>query len=210
MFGMLARHRLAVALSVMLMAIVGACVLPTSYDIPLGTSVEIRVLAGELSSAQEIAKYVQDRSNAAEVDVLMREVDGGDGPQFVMMIRLWDHELALGEIGPELREQFPELEGAEIIETPLEGEIETIWARRLANRAFSLSLREADVEQARAQLILELQSRGFEADEIVVEVRDLEDGHREVEVQIERRDVQGSPEHAELLAPPPGAADDDE
>ncbi|KIG14856.1 hypothetical protein DB30_06310 [Enhygromyxa salina] len=189
--GVFGRHRLAVALAAMLMAIVGACVLPTSYEIPLGISVEIRVAAGELDSAQEIANYVQARSNAAEVDVLMREVVGaGSGPQFVMMIRLWDHELALGEIELELREQFPELEGAEIIETPLEGEIETIWARRLANRAFSLSLREVDVEQARAQLLLELQAQGFEDDEVVVEVRDREDGQREVEVQIERRGFQ--------------------
>ncbi|PRQ10258.1 hypothetical protein [Enhygromyxa salina] len=229
-FGMLARHRLAVALAVMLVAIVGACVLPTSYEVPLGTSVEIRMLGGELSSAQSIAKYVQARSNASEVDVLMREIAvDGSGSQFVMMIRLWDHELALGEIEHELREQFPELEHAKIIETPLEGEIETIWARRLANRAFSLSLREVDVEQARAQLLLELQARGFEEDEIVVKVRDRASGEREVEVQIERRGFQGdadgdsalmdplgpgfhwvmdpsSPEHVVLPAPPHGAA----
>lgn len=224
LLSVLGRHRLAVAFAVMLMAVVGACVLPTSYEIPLGTSIEIHVVEGELASAQEIANYVHERSDAAEVDVLMREVvHTGATPQIVMLIRLWDHELPLGEIIPALREQFPELEHAEITETALEGEIDTIWARRLAHRAFSLSLREVDVEQARDQLVLELQSRGFEDDEIVVEVRDRADGHREIEVQVERRgsQIDGADtaadslelpgfglEHLELLAPPPGDESD--
>jgi hypothetical protein len=204
LLSMLGRHRLAVALAAMLMAVVGACVLPTSYEIPLGTSIEIHIVDGELASAQEIARYVHERSDAAEVDVLMRELvhDGGT-PQIVMLIRLWDHELPLGEIIPELREQFPELENAEITETALEGEIDTIWARRLAHRAFSLSLREVDVEQARHQLVLELQSRGFEDDEIVVKVRDRADGHREIEVQVERRDIDGQHEHGTDAATDP-------
>lgn len=190
--GLLAPHRIAVAIAGTLLAVVGACVLPTSYDIPLGLSLEIRAASGERLPVQELSHYVHERSDASEVDVMMRELVLDDGPpQMQLSIRLWDQNLALGELEPELREQFPALANAEIIETPLEGEIETIWARRLAHRAFAFSLRDADVEQARHALLVELQSRGHEDDQVVVLVRDRDDGRREIEVQIERHVIDG-------------------
>jgi hypothetical protein len=186
----LARHRAAVAVASTLLVVVGACVLPTSYDIPLGLSLEIRAASGDRLPVQELSRYVHERSDAAEVDVLMREIvlDGGQ-PQMQLSIRLWDQNLALGELEPELREQFPALANAEILETALEGEIETIWARRLAHRAFAISLRDADVEQARQALLVDLQNRGHQDDQVVVMVRDRHDGHREIEVQIERHTI---------------------
>ncbi|PRQ02118.1 hypothetical protein ENSA5_25770 [Enhygromyxa salina] len=190
LLALLVSHRVALAFGALMVAIVGACVLPTSYDIPLGLSVEIRPADGERLPASEIARYVRERSDAAEVDVLVREQvqAGGGEPQTLMQIRLWDQGLALGEIEPELREQFPALADAEIVETALEGEIDTIWARRLAHRAFRVSLREADLEEARAQLLADLHSRGFKDEEVVVKVRDLEDGGREIEVEVEVED----------------------
>jgi hypothetical protein len=188
--GLLAPHRIAVAVAGTLLAVLGACVLPTAYDIPLGLSLEIRAASGERLPVQELSHYVHERSDATQVDVMMREVVLDDGPpQMQLSIRLWDQNLALGELEPELRERFPALAHAEIIETPLEGEIETIWARRLAHRAFAVSLRDADVEQARHALLIELQSRGHEDDQVVVLVRDRPDGHREIEVQIERHAI---------------------
>jgi hypothetical protein len=186
-----ALRKAAVAVAGALM-IAGACVLPTSYDIPLGLSVDIRAASGERLPVHELSRYVHERSEAAEVDVLMREVvlDGGP-PQTQLSIRLWDQNLALGELEPELREQFPALANAEIIETALEGEIETIWARRLAHRAFAISLRDADVEQARQALLLDLQERGHKPHQVMVMVRDRDDGHREIEVQIERHAIEG-------------------
>lgn len=192
--GLLAPYRIAVAVAGTLLAVVGACVLPTSYEIPLGLSLEIR---GDRLPVQELSQYVEARSGATGVEVLMRElVRDGAPPQMQLSIRLWDQNLALGELEPELRERFPALANAEIRETPLEGEIETIWARRLAHRAFELSLRDADVEQARRALLIELQSRGHEDDEVVVIVGDRHEGPREIrqireireiQVQIERR-----------------------
>lgn len=192
-FGLLPARKAAVAFMGALL-VAGACVLPTSYDVPLGLAVEIRAASGEKLPVQELSRYVHEISDAAEVDVLMREVvlDAGP-PQMQLSIRLWDQNLALGELEPELREQFPALENAEIIETPLEGEIETIWARRLAHRAFAISLREADVEDARRALLLDLQRRGHEGDQVVVKVRDREDGHREIEVQVERHVIGDGP-----------------
>jgi hypothetical protein len=192
LFGLLAPHRLAVAVAGTLLAVVGACVLPTSYDIPLGLSLEIRAAAGDRLPVQELSQYVEARSNAAEVEVLMNELIRDGGPsQMQLSIRLWDQNLALGELEPELRERFPALASAEIIETRLEGEIDTIWARRLAHRAFAISLRDADVEQARRALLVDLQSRGHKDDQVVVMVRDRPDGHREIEVQIERHTIDG-------------------
>jgi hypothetical protein len=195
-FGLLGARK-AVAAFAGALLVAGACVLPTSYDIPLGLAVDIRAASGERLPVQELSRHVQSVSGAAEVDVLMREVvlDGGP-PQMQLSIRLWDQNLALGELEPELREQFPALANAEIIETALEGEIETIWARRLAHRAFAISLRDADVEQARQALLLDLQSRGHEPDQVVVMVRDRDDGHREIEVQVQRHVIEGG-------APPP-------
>src|SRR5690606_26587710 len=139
---------IALAVAGTLLAVLGACVLPTAYDIPLGLSLEIRAASGERIPVQELSHYVEARSDATQIDIMMREVvlDAGS-PQMQLSIRLWDQNLALGELEPELRERFPALANAEIIETPLEGEIETIWARRLAHRAFAVSLRDADVEQ---------------------------------------------------------------
>jgi hypothetical protein len=192
LLGLLAAHRLAVAIGALLMVIVGACVLPTSYEVPLGLSLEIRGVPGQPMPVREIADHVRERSGAGEVDVLMRQAvrDGGE-PVATLSIRLWDQDLVPGELEGELRETFPSLAGAQIHETALEGEVETIWARRLAHRTLRLSLREADVEQARLQLLTQLQAQGFEDEEVVVKVRDRDDGHREVEVQIERHHVGG-------------------
>jgi hypothetical protein len=183
-------HRVAVAIASTLLVVIGACVLPTSYDIPLGLSVEIRAASGERLPVEQLSRYVHARSDAAQVEVRMREIVREDGPpQMQVSIRLWDQNLALGELEPELREQFPALADAEILETPLEGEIETIWARRLAHRAFAISLRDADVEQARQALLIELQSQGHEDDQVEVTVVDHDDGRRQIEVQVQRHEI---------------------
>lgn len=218
----LAGRRLAVAFATVFVLVFGACVLPTSYEIPLGLSIEIRPAAGEQLPIQDIERYVEQRSGATEVQVLLREVvsDGGE-PVAGMWIRLWDQNLALGEIEPELRERFPSLASAEIRETALAGEVETIWGRRFAHRALQLPPREADVEHARRMLLMQLHEQGFEAHEVVVKVRDREDGRREVEVQVERSLSDGPlprgaefqwvtngepPTRVQLDAPPSGQA----
>ena len=181
---LLATHRLAVACFALLVVLAGACALPTSYEVPLGLSVEIRARAGSLP-AEDIARYVQERAVASEVDVIVRELLLDDQLESHMQIRLWDQNLALGEIEGELRETFPSLAAAEIEEHALEGEVETFWGRRLAHVAFDVSLREDDVEEARIDLLARLQAQGFEASEVTVNVRERDDGHREVEVRIQ-------------------------
>jgi hypothetical protein len=194
-------HRAAVAFAGMLLVVVGACVLPTSYDIPLGLSVEIRAASGERLPVEQLSRYVHERSDATQVEVQMREIVLDDGlPQMQVSIRLWDQNLALGELEPELREQFPALADAEILETALEGEIETIWARRFAHRAFAISLRDADIEQARQALLVELQSRGHEDDQVEVIVVDHDDGRRQIEVQVHRHVIG---DDASTGTPPP-------
>ena len=178
--------KLAGALAAGVLAIVGACVLPTSYDVPLGLSVEITTRA-ELPH-EAIAEFVREQGDAGEVDVFVRRQlgDHADEPQTQMLIRMWDQNLAVGELEHELREAFPdELRDATIRETPLEGEVETIWGRRIAHRAFHVALREADLEQARAHLLVQLRAQGVTAEQVVVEVQDRPDGRREIKVQIE-------------------------
>src|SRR5690606_24986268 len=182
------RARLAVAVAAVLLVIVGACVLPTSYDVPLGLSVEISTHA-ELPHA-EIAEFVRERGDASEVDVFVRRSEHAgtrEQAETQMLIRMWDQDLAIGELEHQLREAFPDaLRDATIVETPLEGEVETIWGRRIAHRAVHLSLREADLAQARAQLPAPLRAQGLTAEQVVVEVRDRPDGRREIKVEIER------------------------
>lgn len=220
----LAGRRLAVAFATVFVLVFGACVLPTSYEIPLGLSIVIRPAVGEHLPVHDIERYVEQRSQAGGAQIMMREVvsDGGE-PVAEMSIRLWDQSLALGELEPELRERFPSLTSAEIHETALAGELETIWGLRLAHRALQLPPREADVEHARQMLLLQLHESGFEAHEVVVKVRDREDGRREIEVQIERDLNDGSlplgegpafqwvtdgqpPTRVQLDAPPSGKA----
>jgi hypothetical protein len=183
--------RFALAFAALLLVIVGACVLPTSYDVPLGLSVEITT-ADELPHTA-IVEFVHERGEAGEIEVFVhRRETRGSGqhvePQTQMVIRMWDQSLAVGEIEQELREAFPEeLQHATIVETPLEGEIETIWGRRIAHRTFHMALRDVDVEQARAHLLVQLEAQGLDAEEVVVEVNDRPNGMREVRVEIERK-----------------------
>lgn len=199
LFAIFAAHRLAVGLGAALLLIVAACVMPTAYEVPLGLGVQVEAPVGEELPAREIAAFVRETSGAAEIDVIVRQVHrDGEQPQTRMMIRLWDQDLAVGELGPQLRARFPEaLAAARIDEQALEGEVETIWARRLAHRTFERGLREADVEEARAQLLARLQAQGYDEREIVVKVRDRPDGHREVELRIERH-LEGEGEPPEL------------
>jgi hypothetical protein len=193
--------RLAFAFAGLLLVIVGACVLPTSYEVPLGLSVEITSPA-ELPHAA-IVEFVRERGDASEIEVFVRRHEGHgepaierSEPQTQMQIHMWDQDLAVGELEHELREAFPEeLRDATIVETPLEGELETIWGRRIAHRAFHVALREADIEQAREHLLIQLRAQGLTAEQVVVEVNDRPDGRREIRVEIEREaDGEGAPE----------------
>jgi hypothetical protein len=182
-------NRLAVAIAAVLLVIVGACVLPTSYDVPLGLSVEI-ITTADLPHAEivELAQFVRERGEASEVEVIMRRSEHAGTQETQMLIRMWDQSLAVGELEHELREAFPELGDASvstIIETPLEGEIETVWGRRIAHRAFHVALREADIEQARANLLAQMAAKGLAAEQFVVEFNDRPDGRREIKVEIE-------------------------
>jgi hypothetical protein len=194
-------QRFAVAFAAVLLAIVGACVLPTSYDVPLGLSVEI-TSSGELPH-EAIVEFVHERGDAGEIEVFVhrserrgdRPLDRQVEPQTQMLIRMWDQDLAVGELEHELREAFPEeLQHATIIETPLAGELETIWGRRIAHRTFHVALRDADVEQARAHLLVQLQAQGVSAEQVVVEINDRPNGMREVKVEIERQADEPAPE----------------
>jgi hypothetical protein len=181
--------RLAIALAAVLLVIVGACVLPTSYDVPLGLSVEITTTA-ELPH-QAIAEFVREQGEAREIEVFVRRhasaSERASESQTQMLIHMWDQNLAVGELEQQLRDAFPEeLRDATIVETPLAGEVETIWGRRIAHRAFHVALREADLEQARTQLLAQLHAQGLTAEQVVVEVSDRPDGRREIRVEIER------------------------
>jgi hypothetical protein len=180
-------HRFAVGFAALFVLVFGACVLPTSYEIPLGLRIDVHAPPGERLPVHELTAFVRERSQAAKIEVVAREVvrDGGP-PTAELSILLWDQAAALGELEPQLREQFPALANADIHEHALAGELDTIWGRRLAHRALRMPPREVDVEHARAALLIQLHASGLEQDEVVVEVRDLADGHREVEVQIER------------------------
>jgi hypothetical protein len=50
-----------------------------------------------------------------------------------------------------------------------------------------MALRDVDVEQARAHLLVQLEAQGLNAEEVVVEVNDRPNGMREVRVEIERK-----------------------
>ena len=203
--GLLAPRRLAVAFGATLMAVVGACALPTTYEVPVGLSVEIRASEGERLPSMEIARYVRERSDATEVEMMMREQRDDDGrAETSMQIRLWDQNLALGEIEPELRELFPSLDGAEIVETALEGEFETNWGRRLAHHAFALSLRDAEFEAVREQVLLDLEARGVTEGAVFVIIHDQGD-HRQVEIEQHRvldLDAGELPEEIEWVVDP--------
>lgn len=178
--------RLAAAFASLLLVIVGACVLPTRYDVPLGLSVEIASPA-ELPH-QAIADFVRERGEASEVEVFVRihETRGepASEPRTQMRIHMWDQNLAVGELEHELRDAFPEeLRLATIAETPLEGEVETIWGRRIAHRAFRVALRRADLEQARAQLLVQLNAQGITGEAVSVQVTERPDGGREFKVE---------------------------
>ena len=198
-FELLGAYRFAVAAVVLFMTLAGACVLPTSYEVPLGLSLEIRANASIELPVKDIAQFVQMAGEAEEVDVLVRELVTEGEQQTIMQIRLWGQSFERGELELLLRERFPALDAADaqIEEQALEGEIETVWARRLAHQTFELALKETDLEQARAQLLLQLHEQGIEAGEVTIEVRDREDGHREVELRIEQR-LEGEPDAAAL------------
>jgi hypothetical protein len=195
--------RLVVAFAAMLLMIVGACVLPTSYDVPLGLAVEI-ISTAELPHTA-IAEYVHERGEASQIEVFVRRHATQEGEhaseQTQMTIRMWDQSLAVGELEQELREAFPEqLRDATIVETPLEGEVETVWGRRIAHRAFHVALRDADLEQAREHLLVQLRAQGVTAEQVVVEVKDRPDGRREFRIEIER-DVSSDGAAPELSLP---------
>ncbi|EDM79674.1 hypothetical protein PPSIR1_16470 [Plesiocystis pacifica SIR-1] len=190
-----ASARLALVAGVAVLAVFAACVVPTSYAVDLGLSVELTV-EGEHAElpAKAMAEFLTEASGAERVDMMVHEVrterGGVEASSTRLAVRLWGEDLPYGVLEEELRAEFPELlADVEVIERPLEGAVETVWARRLAHRTFHLALSEADVEAAREELLVRLYAQGFDEDEVVVKVRDRPDGHREIQIGIERNDI---------------------
>ena len=181
--------RFAAAAGVALLAAVGACSLPAEVPMEMGRQIEMDLPfdAKAPDKIQALAKELESSLPVEELDVMVevQKEEFTDGrPAHAQMhatIRMWGTDLDPATI----QDALTPFDGAEI--TVLEGVVQTTVGERFRHQAFKSALADKDVEAAKRAIVEELVAAG-EVGKAKVRVEDDGDGHRRVEVRVEREE----------------------
>lgn len=178
---------------------VGACVSPSDYEVKMGDRLGILVDAEKRHAVdvQEIVQFVRGGYplDRLEVEVRMersvfRTGEGAKEGQTIMRIQLdmVGEGADADEVWEDLVEEFPALTGARMEDEDLEGTVHGTFGGLLALRYLDLVIDEHGVEEAKRQILADLEARGFEGD-AEIDIQDHKgDGNHERKVEIRLRE----------------------
>lgn len=165
------------------LGLAAACQVPVDYEREFGVSVACDLSAGTWPEGQ-IERAAHDLAVALGGAAAAIRVEArGDGTRR-FRIDLWGADLDEAALLAELRRAAPGLPEDACTPIPLAGTVHGTLGGRLGYGLLDLDLDHADAEEARREILAELERRGLEGD-AEVEIRDHGDGKREVQIRIE-------------------------
>ena len=180
--GFAAARRWALAGVGLGLATVGACQVPVDYEREFGASVtcELPPEAWPEGQVDRIAHGLADELGA---EGLALRVHHGDGEMMRFRVDLWGVEIDDDELIAALHSRASEIPVSACTRTPLAGTVHGTLGGRLGLRFLDLDLDHEDAESTRLQILEQLAQQGVEGD-ANVEIRQNDDGKREVQVRV--------------------------
>jgi hypothetical protein len=174
--------------------VVGACVTPSDYEVKMGDRLGILVDA-EKSHTVDVEEIVRFVEQGYELETLEAEVrmeksvfrtgTGASESQAIMRIQLdmVGRGADADAVWEDLVAEFPALVGARMEDEDLEGTVHGTFGGLLAHRYLDVVIDERGAEEAKRQILADLEARGFKG-EAQVDIQDHEDGKRSVEIRL--------------------------
>lgn len=185
--------RWAWAAAAVLAIAVGACVTPSDYEVKMGDRLGILIDASKRDTVdvEEIVRFVQQgyELDRLEAEVKMeksvfRTGEGASESQEIMRIQLdmVGRGVDADVVWEDMVAEFPALAGARMEDEDLEGMVHGTFGGLLAHRYLDVVIDEQGVEEAKRQILAELEARGFKG-EAEVDIQADDDGKR-VEIRL--------------------------
>ncbi len=185
---------------------VGACALPSDYDADLGHRLAIVVAESTDIDPRAIATFVEERYTPDELRMAVSQErkreqapDGTvieQGGELRIEIDAVGEDIDTHEMWEQLLLAFPELQGGRLEDEALRTVVHGTLGGRLSHAWLDVVIDRGGIEDAKAQILLELDAQGYEG-QARVEIIDDEDPaghhHREVRVWVEQ-DSHDAPE----------------
>jgi hypothetical protein len=176
-----------------------ACALPSDYDADLGHRLAIVVAESTDVDPRAIATFVEERYAPDELRMAVSQhrtrEEGPDGSvieqggELRIEIDAVGEDIDTDEMWEELVDAFPELEGGRLEDEALRTVVHGTLGGRLSHAWLDVVIDRGSIEDAKAQILLQLDAQGFDG-QAHVEIVDDEDpdGHhrREVRVWVEQ------------------------
>lgn len=180
----------------------GACALPSDYDADLGHRLAIVVAESTEIDPRAIATFVEERYSPDQLRMAVSQErtreqapDGTlieQGGELRIEIDAVGEDIDTDEMWEQLVLAFPELEGGRLEDEALRTVVHGTLGGRLSHAWLDVVIDRGSIEDAKAQILLELDAQGFEGQahvEIIDDPNaDGESGHhrREVRVWVEQ------------------------
>ena len=188
--------RFGLALTLLLLVGIGACSVPSSYDVEVGQAMAIqfsRQLDGPTPELQEVLGHMDGIPGVEGVNVNQRITPDGT----LLNIMLSGRDIDARRVAADLAERFPVLEGAEISYHPIEQTVEGPLFERLAHDLFGMEF-EIEVcgdtpEEIEQHILEQLAAEGYEGDANVDVIVDEESGQVEINMELISGDCETDP-----------------
>lgn len=183
--------RAVLALTLLLLVGIGACSVPSSYDVEVGQAMAIqfsRHLDGTSPDGPELQELLGHMDGIPGVEnVMVNERINQDGTRLDIMLS--GRDIDADRLAADLAERFPMLAQAEISYHPIEQTVEGPLYERLAHDLFGWEF-EIEVtgdtpEEIRQQILEQLAAEGFDGDADVDVIMDDEAGTVEIKMELE-------------------------
>jgi hypothetical protein len=165
---------------------VGACEVPTSYQVEMGKQLQLQTEVAALDvTPDRLMQSLQGVDGVDDVSVSLSH-----GPQgSSLLATVWGHELDADALIAALRAADPGLASATVDVKPLEGTAHGSLADRLGKTLFDIEVSGETADEIKAEIMAQLAAQGFDGD---AQVEVLTDGDTRTITIDTSTDVEGA------------------
>ncbi len=183
--------RLVLASAFLLLLGLGACSVPSSYDVEVGQAMAIQFSKQIEGSAPELQEMLGHMDGLPGVEgVMVNQRITPDGTR--LDIRLSGTDIDVGQVAAELSERFPLLADAEISTHPIERSVEGPFYERIAHEVFgwefSFEVTGDTPEEIELEILEQFAAEGYDGDVDVDVTMDEEAGATEIQMELRIED----------------------